>query len=152
VAARFVNVADEISDDFDLIGIVICDFHIDELVFNPYHQFKTIEPIGAKIFAEGGIFRDTRDIDVQLLGNESSHFVDIKAFTASRRLLRQVQAVKGHGDDLWFVERRDNTALLHWRLIRLARVLVNEWLTGSSQRGRFCTAAVAWILAVFNTR
>jgi len=35
---------DEIANYFDLIGIVICDFHIDELVFNPYHQFKTIEP------------------------------------------------------------------------------------------------------------
>ena len=45
------NVADDIADEFDFIGISIRDFHASEVVFEQYPQFKTIEPVGSEILS-----------------------------------------------------------------------------------------------------
>jgi hypothetical protein len=78
------HVTDEVADDFDLVDIVIRDLHADELIFDRYHQFKTIEPVGPEIFGEVRFIRDTLDIDAQMLGNDSAHLVGGKAFFRSR--------------------------------------------------------------------
>jgi hypothetical protein len=49
---RIIKVADEIADHFDLIGIVARNLHAGELIFDQYHQFKAIEPVGSEIVTE----------------------------------------------------------------------------------------------------
>jgi hypothetical protein len=49
---RDFDVADEITDYFDLIGIVIRNFHAGELILDQYHQVEAIKPIGAEIVTE----------------------------------------------------------------------------------------------------
>ena len=71
------NVADEISDDFDLVGIVIRDLQAAESVFDHDHQFKTIEPVGPEIVYEVRLIGHTFDVYVQMLGNESADLNEI---------------------------------------------------------------------------
>jgi hypothetical protein len=129
-----MNVADEIADHFDLIGIVIRNLYAGELIFNQDHQFKAIEPVGAEIIAEVGVIRDIFDIDIQLFGNKSAHFIDVKASRAIRCLLGYVQAAEGHG---WTTSGSLNAGSRNdpflARQSDLARVLVNEWLTGGGR-------------------
>jgi hypothetical protein len=39
------DVADEIADDFDLIGIVVRNLHASECIFDQYHQLEVIVTI-----------------------------------------------------------------------------------------------------------
>jgi len=72
----------QVADDLDLIAVVR-DFHACEFL-DQYYQFKTIEPVSPQIVAEMSIIRDMSDIDIQVFGDESAQFADIKAFIPSR--------------------------------------------------------------------
>jgi hypothetical protein len=82
-----LNVADQIADDFHLIGIIVRDFHAGELIFDQHHQFKTIEPVSPKIVTEVRFIRDMLDIDLQMLGNKRADLIAFKTFFAGRRSL-----------------------------------------------------------------
>ena len=56
--------SDQISNDFDMIGKVTRDFQPGELLFDQYHQLKTIEPVGSEIFCEVRFISDPLDIDI----------------------------------------------------------------------------------------
>jgi hypothetical protein len=49
---RDFDVADEIADDFDLIGIVVRNLHADKCIFDQYHQFEAIEAVDAELVTE----------------------------------------------------------------------------------------------------
>jgi hypothetical protein len=74
------DVADEISDDLDLIGNVVRDLHAGEFIFHQDHQLEAIEPVGAKIVAEVRFICNTSDINTEILGNKRTHSVDLKFF------------------------------------------------------------------------
>ena len=61
---------DEIADDAHLIGFIIRNFHVFELIFDHDHQFEAIEPVGAEIIGEVRFLRDPLDVDAQMLCNE----------------------------------------------------------------------------------
>jgi len=56
-------VVDEISDDFNLIGIVVRNFHADELIFDQYHQLEAIEAVNAKLVTKMRFICNTPDIN-----------------------------------------------------------------------------------------
>jgi hypothetical protein len=93
-----INIVDEIADNFGLIEIIVRDLHAGELIFDQYHQFKTIEPVGSEIVTEMRFICDTPDIDIQMLSNERAHLANIKALFPIRCLLSQAQATEGHDD------------------------------------------------------
>ena len=41
---RTFDVAHEIADDLDLIGVIGRDFHVGELIFDQDQQFQAVEP------------------------------------------------------------------------------------------------------------
>lgn len=100
---RIVNVADEIANDFNLIGVSVHDFHASKLIFYQYQQFQTIKPVGPQIVTEVRLVRDTPDIDAEMRGNKRADLVDFDAF-ASGCSLSHAQASEGH-DAPRFVER-----------------------------------------------
>ena len=73
------DVANEIANRYYLVDVVIPDFHSGELIFNHYHQFQAIEPVSSEIISEVSFIRDTFQVDVQMLGNESAYLVGGKA-------------------------------------------------------------------------
>ena len=72
----YKNVADEITDGFDLVGLRNLD--ADEFIFNQYHQLEAIEPIDPEIVAQARFICNSSDINTQILGNDSTHLVSIK--------------------------------------------------------------------------
>jgi hypothetical protein len=74
---RDFDVADEIANDLDLIGIVFCNLHAGEFIFHQYHQLEAIEPVGAEVVAEVRFIRNTSDIDTEILGDEGAHSVGL---------------------------------------------------------------------------
>jgi hypothetical protein len=75
---RDFNVADEIADDFNLIGIIVGNLHINERILDQYRQLKTIEPVGAEIVTEVRFICNASDIDTQIVGDQCAHSVAIK--------------------------------------------------------------------------
>jgi len=67
----------------NLIGITIRDFQAGEVVFEQYHQFKTIEPVSPEILNQVCVIRDTADIDFQMRGNELAYLIDRRSFLPS---------------------------------------------------------------------
>jgi hypothetical protein len=65
-----LNMADEISDDFDPVNLVIRNFQTRELIFDRHHQFNTIKPVGPEIITEMRFIRHVFDRDTEMLGNE----------------------------------------------------------------------------------
>jgi hypothetical protein len=55
---------------------VIRDFHACDFL-DQYYQFNTIEPVSAQIAAKISVIGDTPDINVQMFGDRSAHFIDI---------------------------------------------------------------------------
>jgi hypothetical protein len=92
------DVADEIANEFELIGIVIRDFHTNEMIFDKYHQLDAVEPVGPEIVSKVRFIRDPLDIDIQVVGNESADR-DFKAFFNCHSLLSG-QAIEGHDEPL----------------------------------------------------
>jgi hypothetical protein len=68
-------VADEITDHADLIGFLVRDFHLGELVFDRDHQFEAVEPVGSEIVSEVRFIGDALDIDAEMLGDQRTNFV-----------------------------------------------------------------------------
>jgi len=52
------NEADEIADGNYLVGDVVPDLRAGELIFDYYHQFETIKPVGPEIVDEACFIRD----------------------------------------------------------------------------------------------
>jgi hypothetical protein len=94
---RIVNVADEITNDFNLIGVTIHDFHARKLIFDQYQQFQTIKPVGPQIVTEVRFVRDTPDIDAEMRGNKRADLIDFEAFPSGCSL-RKAQATEGHDE------------------------------------------------------
>jgi hypothetical protein len=78
------NMANEIADNLDLVGIVIRNLHASEFIFNQYRQLKTIEPVGAQILAEVRLIGDAADIDAKIVGNENAYFACINLLCCRR--------------------------------------------------------------------
>jgi hypothetical protein len=89
------NVADEIANGLNLIGIIVYEFHTDKLIFDQYQQFHTIKPVGPQVVPEVRFIRDLLDIDVEMLGNERADLVVFDAFPGGCSL-SEAQATEGH--------------------------------------------------------
>ena len=55
---------------------MIHDFHACDFLDQDY-QFNTIKPISAQIVAKISVIGDTPDINVQMFGDKSAHFINI---------------------------------------------------------------------------
>ena len=77
------DVADEIADHLDLVGIVLRELQTGESVFDHDHQFKMIQPVGSEIINEVRVVRNTFDVRVQMLGNKGPDLRDVKASVRS---------------------------------------------------------------------
>ena len=53
---------------------MIHDFHACDFL-DQYYQFNTIKPISAQIVAKISVIGDTPDINVQMFGYKSAHFI-----------------------------------------------------------------------------
>jgi hypothetical protein len=62
LAARVLNMADEIADDIDMLDIVVGDFYASEFILDRDHQFESVEPIGPEIVSEVRFIRDKFEI------------------------------------------------------------------------------------------
>jgi hypothetical protein len=81
--SNLFNLADEIADEFYLIGF-LRDFHVDELIFDHDNQFKNIELVVPEIVREVRVSRDRFDIDSQMLGDKRADLARDEAFYLSR--------------------------------------------------------------------
>jgi hypothetical protein len=75
-APPVANVEDQIADNLNPIGFVIRDFHACDFL-DQYYQFEAIKPVSAQVPAKISIIRDKFYIDVQVFGDESTHFLVI---------------------------------------------------------------------------
>jgi hypothetical protein len=91
---RDFDVADEIADDLELIGIVIRNLHADEFIFDQYHQLEVIEPVGAEIVTEVPSSVTRLISNTQILGNQTAHFIGITVLLCGCSLSR-AQATEG---------------------------------------------------------
>ena len=66
------NEADEITHRDYSVRVVVSNLQSRKLVFDRYHQFETIKPIGAEIFTEACSVGDSFKFDMKLLGDEVS--------------------------------------------------------------------------------
>jgi hypothetical protein len=92
-----LNVADEIANEFNLIGVAVHDFHVNESIFDLHQQFQTIKPVSTEIVTEVRFIRDTSDIDAKMLGNDRADLGDFEAFTSGYRL-SEAQDIEGHDE------------------------------------------------------
>ena len=60
LAARVLNMADEIADDIDMF--VVGEFYASEFILDRDHQFESVEPIGPEIVSEVRFIRDKFEI------------------------------------------------------------------------------------------
>jgi hypothetical protein len=104
LAARVLNMADEIADDIDMLDIVVGDFYASEFILDRDHQFESVEPIGPEIVSEVRFIRDKFEIHAKMLGNESADIVGGKDFSQSRYWLTRSQATDGHDKAPRFVQ------------------------------------------------
>jgi hypothetical protein len=102
---RTFDVAHEIADDFDLMGVVGRDFNVSELILDQEQQFQTIEPVGPEIVTEVRFVRDASDVNVEVLGNERANFADRQALL-TRCWLRDAQAAEDHDKPPRITERQ----------------------------------------------
>ena len=82
-----LDVTKQIADHLDLVGLVIGDFHPDELILDCDHQFNTVEPVGSEIIGEVRFIRDPFEVDAQMRSNESTDLAGGKTFFQASRLL-----------------------------------------------------------------
>ena len=94
--SHILNVANEIANGFDLVGVVIRKLHTSKLIFDQDEQFQTIKPVGMQIVAEVGFIGYTLDIDAEMFGNKRADLADLNTITAAC-LLSEAQAIEGHG-------------------------------------------------------
>jgi hypothetical protein len=66
------NEADEITHRDHSIRVVISDLQSCKLIFDRYHQFQAIKPIGVEIFKQACSVCDPLKLDMKLLGDETS--------------------------------------------------------------------------------
>jgi len=92
---RTFNVANEIANDFDLIGVIDRNFNVSELIFDQYQQFQPIKPVGPEIVTEVRFVRDATDVNVEMLGNKRANFAYFQAFP-TRYTLSEAQAAEDH--------------------------------------------------------
>jgi len=86
--------ADEIADGYDLVDDVVLDLRAGELIFDHYHQFETIKPVGPEIIEEARVIRDALSVYAQLLGNDVAD-PGGHAFVHSRFSLHETTSAHG---------------------------------------------------------
>jgi hypothetical protein len=79
------------------------------LIFDCDHQFQVVEPVGTEIIGEMGFIRDPRDVDTQMLGNESADSADGEASLHRDRPLARSRAMDAHDEAPRFVPSRYST-------------------------------------------
>ena len=72
------DVADEIANNFNQIGIVVGNLHACECIFDQYHQLEAIITVYAE-FTEVRLIGNSFDINAEILSNQTAHFVRIKS-------------------------------------------------------------------------
>jgi hypothetical protein len=90
------DVAEEIADEFDLIGIVVRNLHAYECIFDQYHQLEAIVTIHPE-FTEVRFIRKLFRLNTYILGDESANFVGIKRLLWCGSL-SYAQTTEGHRD------------------------------------------------------
>jgi len=78
--SRGFNAPNEVSDDFDVIGVLVAYLKVSELIFDQYQQFQTIKPVDSEIVSEVRFVRNARDVDAKMLGNQRTDFAPLQAF------------------------------------------------------------------------
>src|SRR5262249_4970797 len=75
---RGLDVPQEIADNFDLLHSTVRKSNVGKLLFDWDEQFELIKPINAKLVTEVRFVCNLFGINVQVLGNKSTHFIGIK--------------------------------------------------------------------------
>ena len=79
-SSRTFNAANEITNNFNLIGVTVGDFNVSEFIFDQYQQFQTIKPVDPEIVTEVRFVRNASNIDFEMLGNQISDFAYFQAY------------------------------------------------------------------------
>jgi hypothetical protein len=91
---RAFNETDKVADGQHLVRDVVRDLDAGELIFDRYHQFETIEPVGPEIIGEVCIIRNTVSGYPQTIGNQVA---DLGGNAPARRYRSLRQGMDGHG-------------------------------------------------------
>jgi hypothetical protein len=91
---RAFNEADKVADSQHLVSDVVRDLDAGELIFDRYHQFQTIEPVGPEIIGEVCFIRNTVSGYPQTIGNQVA---DLGGNAPARRYCSLRQGMDGHG-------------------------------------------------------
>jgi hypothetical protein len=91
---RAFNEADKVADSQHLVSDVVRDLDAGELIFDRYHQFETIEPVGPEIIGEVCFIRNTVSGYPQTIGNQVA---DLGGNAPARRYCSLWQGMDGHG-------------------------------------------------------
>jgi len=66
----FLDVPDEIADDFHFMRSLVRKFKVSKFIFDQYHQLELIEPAEAEIVSEMRFICNSFGINTQILGNK----------------------------------------------------------------------------------